>query len=167
MTALLVFFVTIFSPSGEHLQSDRPLLLNGSTAEAATHDEIRLLAGTWKVVRATVTPDFLSIPIPISTIDATGSIRHDRSYEIKASAALFGSSYAYLGKGTIELKGPTVILTVDEGTITVDERKKTIDRKGKIIRGTYRITADGTMFMKTVREKGGVRYTFDLELVNT
>ncbi|NEX12916.1 MAG: hypothetical protein C1942_09590 [Prosthecochloris sp.] len=167
MTAILALLVTISIPTGEHSRSPLTPAFKSALAQTSTRNDIKQLTGRWKVVRATLTPEFLNIPIPISSIDATGSISHDKSYEIKASGALFGSNYDYLGKGTLELQGSTVILTVQEGAITIDDQNTKYDRKGKIIRGTYRISTNGTMFMKTVKENNGVRYTLDLELVNT
>ncbi len=82
------------------------------------------LIGKWKLVTASVTPDFLNVPIPINTIDASGTVTHDYTYTIEANGSFFGSNYGYLGSGDIDVEGASLTLTIDDGVITVNEKKK-------------------------------------------
>ncbi len=127
----------------------------------------RSLVGSWKLIRASVTPDFLNAPIPINSFDALGSIREDSTYTIEASGSFFGSRYGYLGRGDIDLDDGSMMLTIDEGVITVDDKKKKRDRKGRKISGTYRVTAGDTLHVEAVKEQDGIRFTFNLELVDS
>ena len=125
------------------------------------------LVGSWKLIRASVTPDFLNAPIPINSFDALGSIGKDSTYTIEASGSFFGSRYGYLGRGDIDLDDGSMMLTIDEGVITVDEKKKKRDRKGRRISGTYHVTEGDTLHVEAVKEQDGIRFTFNLQLVNS
>ncbi len=125
------------------------------------------LVGTWKLIDASVTPDFLNAPIPIYSFDAQGRINGDNTYAIEAYGAFFGSTYAYLGKGDIDMKNGSMTLTIDEGVITVNEKKKKRDRKGRTISGTYEIRQGDTLHVEAMKEQDGIRYTFNLRLVNS
>lgn len=125
------------------------------------------LVGTWKLIDASVTPDFLNASIPINSFDASGRINGDSTYTIEANGAFFGSTYAYLGRGDIAMKDGSMTLTIDEGVITVNEKKKKRDRKGRTISGTYEIRQGDTLHVEAVKEEDGIRYTFNLRLVNS
>ena len=125
------------------------------------------LVGTWKLVTASVTPDFLNVPIPINTFDAKGSVTNDHTYTIEANGSFFGSNYGYLGSGDIDVQGDSLTLTINEGVIIVNEKKKKQDRKGNTITGNYRITNQDTLQVEAVKYQDGIRYTFNLALVNS
>ena len=127
----------------------------------------RSLVGNWKLIEASVTPGFLNAPIPINSFDAFGSIREDSTYTIEASGSFFGSRYDYLGRGDIDLDDGSMMLTIDEGVITVDDKKKKRDRKGRKISGTYHVTDGDTLHVEAVKEQDGIRFTFNLQLVNS
>lgn len=139
----------------------------GKTANAKTVSGSEKLIGRWKLVRVSVTPDFLNVPIPINTFDAMGSVANDYTYTIEANGSFFGSNYGYLGNGDIDVQGNNLTLTINEGVITVNEKKKKHDRKGRRINGTYRITNQDTLHVKAVKYQDGISYTFDLALVNS
>lgn len=124
------------------------------------------LIGNWKLVKATVTPDFLKIPIPLLSCSATGQLQKDNSYRINALASFFGRNYHYKGSGKAAITGNKVILTINEGVTTVDGEKKTIDRRGKMINGTYKVV-NKTLHVTADKYSKGVRYTFKLQLVNS
>ena len=125
------------------------------------------LIGTWKLVRVSVTPDFLNVPIPINTFEARGSVANNHTYTIEANGSFFGSNYGYLGSGDIDVRGDSLTLTIHEGVITVNEKKKKQDRKGKTITGNYHITNQDTLQVEAVKYQDGIRYTFNLALVNS
>lgn len=141
--------------------------LPDTAARAKTVSDSEKIIGTWKLVRASVTPDFLNVPIPINTFDATGSVTDDYTYTIEANGSFFGSNYGYLGNGDIDVQANNLTLTIHEGVITVNETKKKHDRKGKTITGTYRITNQDTLHVKAFKYQDGIRYTFNLALVNS
>ncbi len=141
--------------------------LNAHAAGAKPAAGLEKLIGTWKLVRVSVTPDFLNVPIPINTFDATGSVSEKRTYTIEANGSFFGSNYDYLGNGNIDVQGKNLTLTINEGTIIINEKKKKKDRKGRRITGTYRITNQDTLHVKAVKYQDGISYTFDLALVNS
>jgi hypothetical protein len=122
--------------------------------------------GKWKLVKATVTPGFLNIPIPLLSCSATGLLQQDNSYRINAFASFFGRDYHYRGSGKASINGNRVILTIDEGITTVDGKKKTVERRGKTINGTYRMV-NRVLYITGDRISKGIRYTFNLQLVNS
>lgn len=143
-----------------------PAQPNLTKAEPGTITGREKLIGTWKLVRASVTPEFLKVPIPINTFDATGSVSGRNTYTIKANGSFFGSSYGYLGNGDIEVEGKNLTLTINEGVISINEKKKKQDKKGKTITGTYYITDLDTLHVEAYKYQDGIRYTFNLALVN-
>ena len=143
-----------------------PFYTKAETAKDDAASDSEKLIGNWKLVSASVTPDFLKVPIPINTFEAEGSITVDRNYTIEANGSFFGSNYGYLGNGAIDIQGNNLTLHINEGIITVNEKKKKKDRKGKTITGSYRITGKDTLFVEASKDQDGIRYTFNLALVN-
>lgn len=143
-----------------------PVQLNDTIAEAKPIAGPGKLIGTWKLVRASVTPDFLNVPIPINTFDATGSVTSNNTYTIEANGSFFGSKYGYLGNGDIDVQGKKLTLTINEGIISINEKKKKHDKKGKTITGSYNITNHDTLHVEAYKYQDGIRYTFNLALVN-
>lgn len=143
-----------------------PVQPNLTNRETETITGREKLVGTWKLVRASVTPEFLKVPIPINTFDATGSVSGKNTYTIEANGSFFGSNYGYLGNGDIEVEGKNLTLTINEGIISVNEKKKKLDKKGKTITGTYYITDRDTLHVEANKFQDGIRYTFNLALVN-
>ncbi|NEX13400.1 MAG: hypothetical protein C1941_01665 [Prosthecochloris sp.] len=125
------------------------------------------LIGKWQLVTASVTPDFLKVPIPINTIDARGTVTDDYTYTISANGSFFGSNYGYLGSGDIDVEGASLTLTINDGVITVNEKKKRQDKKGGTISGSYRMSGKDTLQVEAVKYQDGIGYTFHLELVNS
>ncbi len=125
------------------------------------------LVGTWKLVSASVTPDFLKVPIPIDTFEASGTVTGNRTYAIEANGSFFGSNYGYLGNGDIDIQKSTFTLTIHEGVIIVNDAKKIKDRKGKTITGSYHVTEKDTLQVEAVKYQKGVGYRFNLKLVNS
>ncbi len=145
------------APSGNDKAQAAAAVLSGRPHE---------LIGEWKLVKASVTPDFLKIPVPITTFEATGSINPDNTYAIRANGSFFGKSYGYLGSGDIDVQGKTITLTIGDGIITYGKNGKKRDRKGKTISGTYGIGSLDTLFVEAVKYQEGIGYTFNLALVN-
>ncbi len=137
-----------------------------SDNEPQTATSREQLIGTWKLVRASVTPEFLKVPIPINTFDATGSVSGKNTYTIEANGSFFGSNYGYLGNGNIEVEDKKLTLTINEGIISINNTKKKRDKKGKTITGTYSIAGRDTLHVEAYKFQDGIRYTFNLALVN-
>ncbi len=136
------------------------------TAEMKTVTDPEKLIGTWKLVKASVTPEFLNVPIPINTFEAIGAVTRDHTYTIEANGSFFGSNYGYLGNGDIEIQDKKLTLTIGKGIITVNEKKKKKDKKGSTITGSYRITDRDTLHVEAFKYQDGIRYTFNLALIN-
>ena len=147
--------------SGPHTVSRKD-----KTALAETVEGQEKLIGTWKLVRASVTPDFLKVPIPINTFDATGSVSNEHTYTIKANGSFFGSNYGYLGRGNVDIQGNNLTLTIGEGIITINDSDRKLDKAGKTITGTYHLTDRDTLLVEAFKYQDGIRYTFNLALVN-
>ncbi|UZJ39251.1 hypothetical protein OO185_04800 [Prosthecochloris sp. SCSIO W1102] len=139
---------------------------DATTTEMNTAAGQEKLVGTWKLVKASVTPEFLNVPIPINTFEAVGAVTSEHTYTIEANGSFFGSNYGYLGKGDIEIQDKILTLTIGEGTIIVNEKKKKKDKKGSTITGNYRIADRDTLHVEAFKYQDGIRYTFNLALVN-
>ncbi len=167
-TLLLLFALSgaVSIASLKQKNGSAPAQLNVTKAEAKTVTDSKQLIGSWKLVRASVTPGFLKVPIPINTFDATGSVTGSNTYTIEANGSFFGSTYGYLGNGDIDVQGKQLTLTINEGIISINEKKKKQDKKGKTITGTYSITDRDTLHVEAYKYQDGIRYTFNLALVN-
>lgn len=155
-TILLLFFIFSASFAGSTETAAQP--------ENTTQNRHRELTGSWKLVRATITPDVLGIPVPVHGFTARGVISTDSTCTIHASGSFLGKEYSYSGNGRIEeTDGATLVFTVDKGIIVRDGTQHH-DRPGSRIHASYRVTADDTLIIMTFRDADGIRYRFDLEL---
>ncbi len=155
-TILLLFFIFSLSCTGSTEAAAQP----GNNAQNLQRE----LTGKWKLVRATITPDFLAIPVPLHGFTARGVISTDNTCTIQASGSFLGKEYSYSGNGRIEhYDEATLVFTVDKGIIVRDGTQHH-DRPGSRIHASYRVTADDTLIIMTFRDADGIRYRFDLEL---
>ncbi len=155
--AVTVFLTGGSAPSGSE---------EAETATTVASEKTHELTGTWKLVEASITPDFLKVPVPVTTFEATGSVSPDSTYAINANGSFFGRNYGYAGNGDIDIQGQNITLTIGEGIITYGKDGKKRDRKGKTISGTYVRNSLDTLFVEAVKYQEGIGYTFNLTLVN-
>ncbi|ANT64053.1 MULTISPECIES: hypothetical protein [Prosthecochloris] len=134
------------------------------TATGYAAPGIPLPLGEWRLVRATITPEFVSVPIPVNMVDATGHISPDSSCVIDASASFLGKRYDFSGRGSITVKGNQLSMTLAEGMIAVDGRERELGSGQDTIESTFSITAEGLLKVQAVKEANDIAYTFDLEL---
>ena len=120
--------------------------------------------GEWRLLRATVTPEFVAIPIPVNMVDATGLITPDSTCIIDASASFLGKRYDFSGSGSISVLGNQMNMTLEEGMIAVDGRKRKLGSGQDTIESTFSINDEGLMRVRAVKEANDIAYTFDLEL---